>query len=458
MYEAVVAQLKEIVGSKNVSVSKEQLINFGFDATLPQYRPEIVVFATTTEQVSKVMKVAQKHKVPVTPRGAATNLSGGSLPSSGGIALSLTKMNKILEIDTENLVCVVQPGVVNQDLQDALAGTGYFYPPDPASMKVCTIGGNIAECAGGPRCLKLGVTRDYILGLEVVWPDGRVSTLGGRFAGDRDLDLVRLMVGSEGMLGIVTKAWLRLKPVSEAKKTMLAVFHEVVDASRTVSDIIAKGIIPLTLELLDNLLINCAEDFAHIGLPRDAGAILIIEVDGYAPELDRQVETIQKMCEANNARDFQIARSAEEVDKLWTARRIVIGAVARKRPSYSLQDVTVPRSNFPVISEKIVEISKKYDLPIGILAHAGDGNLHPIALFDARDKDEVDRVHKAEEEICQIALDLGGTISGEHGIGLAKMDFLRWQLSPAAIDLIVGIKKTIDPNNILNPGKMVEVS
>lgn len=458
MNPTVIARLKEIVGAKNVSATKVQQINYGFDATLPQYRPETVVFATTTEQVSKIMKLAQEYQIPVTPRGAATNLSGGTLPVSGGIVLSLTKMNKILEIDTENLVCVVEPGVINQDLQNALAGTGYFYPPDPASMKVCTIGGNIAECAGGPRCLKLGVTRDYILGLEVVWPDGRVSTLGGRFAGDRDLDLVRLIVGSEGMLGIVTKAWLRLKPVSEAKKTMLAVYNEVEDASKTVSDIIAKGIIPLTLEFMDNLLINCAEDFAHIGLPRDAGAILIIEVDGYAPELARQVETIQKMCEANNARDFQIANSAAEVDQLWTARRVVIGAVARKRPSYSLQDVTVPRSNFPAISRAVVEAGKKYNLSVGILAHAGDGNLHPLVLFDARDEDEVARVHKAEEDICRAALELGGTISGEHGIGILKMPFMEWQFPPAAMDLVKGIKKAVDPNNILNPGKMVEVS
>lgn len=454
----VVRKLQRIVGKGNVRTNKEMLITHGFDGTLPEYLPEAVVFATTTEQVARIMEVAQAHGIPVTPRGAATNLSGGTLPVAGGIVLSLTKMNQILAIDTDNLYCHVEAGVVNQDLQDALAGTGYYFPPDPASMKVCTIGGNIAECAGGPRCLKLGVTRDYILGLEVVWPDGRVSTLGGESAGDQDLDLIRLLVGSEGMLGIITKAWLRLKPLPEAKRTMLAVFDQVEDASQTVSDIIAKGIIPLTLEFMDTLLINCAEDYAHIGLPRDAGAILIIEVDGYEGELDRQVETIRQMCRDNRARDFQLARSEEEVNELWTARRVVIGAVARKKPAYSLQDVTVPRSNFPKIAKTVLEVGEKYDLDVGILAHAGDGNLHPLVLFDARNQEEVKLVEKAEADICKAALALGGTLSGEHGIGILKKPFLKWQLSPKAMELVIEIKKTIDPNNILNPGKMVEVS
>ncbi|HHX51077.1 MAG TPA: FAD-binding protein, partial [Clostridia bacterium] len=421
---AALSRLKDIVGPEHCHTGKEMLLAHGFDATLPQYLPEVVVYAMTTQQVSDIMKVAHEYGIPVTPRGAATNLSGGSLPAKGGIVLVLSKMNKILEIDTKNLVVSVEPGVVNQDLQDALGGTGYYYPPDPASMKVCTIGGNVAECAGGPRCLKYGVTRDYILGLEVVLPDGQVTWVGSKFALDKDLDLVRVLVGSEGMLGVITKLWLRIKPLPEAKKTMLGIFNTVEEASQSVSDIIARGIIPTTLEFLDNLLINCAEDFAKMGLPRDAGAVLIIEVDGFTPELDRQVEQIEKVCEGNGARDFQIATSAAEVDQLWTARRVVIGAVARKRPSYSLQDVTVPRSNFPKIAKAIVEISEKSGLAIGILAHAGDGNLHPLVLFDARNEEEVQRVHEAEAEICRTALELGGTISGEHGIGIVKMPYL----------------------------------
>lgn len=454
---AALARLREIVGAENCHTGKEKLLTYGFDATLPQYLPEVVVFPTTTQQVSDIMKVAQAYGIPVTPRGAATNLSGGSLPVQGGIALVLTKMNRILEIDTKNLVACVEPGVVNQDLQDALAERGYFYPPDPASMKVCTLGGNAAECAGGPRCLKYGVTKDYVLGLEVVLPDGRVTQFGSRFAHDKGLDLVRLLVGSEGMLGVITKLWLRIKPLPEAKKTMLGIFRSVEEASQSVSDIIAQGIIPTTLEFLDNLLINCAEDFAHIGLPRDAGAILIIEVDGFAAELDRQVEQIEKICRHNNATDFRVATSAAEVEQLWTARRVVIGAVARKRPSYSLQDVTVPRSNFPKIAKAIVDISKKSGLPIGILAHAGDGNLHPLVLFDARNQQEVQKVREAEAEICRTALELGGTISGEHGIGIAKKPFLGLQFPPHVIRLFEGIKKAFDPQGILNPGNMVEV-
>jgi glycolate oxidase len=454
---AALSRLKDIVGPEHCHTGKEMLLAHGFDATLPQYLPEVVVYAMTTQQVSDIMKVAHEYGIPVTPRGAATNLSGGSLPAKGGIALVLSKMNKILEIDTKNLVVSIEPGVVNQDLQDALGGTGYYYPPDPASMKVCTIGGNVAECAGGPRCLKYGVTRDYILGLDVVLPDGQVTWVGSKFALDKDLDLVRVLVGSEGMLGVITKLWLRIKPLPEAKKTMLGIFNTVEEASQSVSDIIARGIIPTTLEFLDNLLINCAEDFAKMGLPRDAGAVLIIEVDGFAPELDRQVEQIEKVCRGNGARDFQIATSAAEVDQLWTARRVVIGAVARKRPSYSLQDVTVPRSNFPKIAKAIVEISEKSGLAIGILAHAGDGNLHPLVLFDARNEEEVRRVHEAEAEICRTALELGGTISGEHGIGIVKMPYLGLQFPPHAVRLIEGIKKVFDPQCILNPGNMVEV-
>ncbi|MGF7184196.1 glycolate oxidase [Desulfitispora alkaliphila] len=458
MKEAVIRELERIVGRDNVTRRKEELMGHGYDATLKEYQPEIVVLPKSTDEVASILKLANREKVPVISRGAGTNLSGGTVALTGGIVLSMTKMNRILEIDTKNAVAVVEPGVVNADLQEVLEPTGYYFRPDPASMKACTMGGNVAECSGGPRCLKYGVTRDYVRGLEVVLASGEVIQTGSKNKRAADgLDLTKLLVGSEGTLGVFTKIILEISPISESKKTMLCVFGSIDDASKTVAHIIGSGIIPTTLELMDNLLINCAEDHTGVGLPRDAAAILLIEVDGYLEDLSDQVKTIGQICESNNVKDFTIATSADQVNKLWLARRTVIGALARKRPSYSMQDVTVPRSKMPSMVAEVVQVSKKYDLPIGVLAHAGDGNLHPLVLFDERDKEEVDKVHHAEIDICKSALELGGTLSGEHGIGTLKRPYLDLEFSQDAIDLMKGIKRVFDPNNILNPGKIVEV-
>jgi len=452
------SKLVSIVGAGNATLTKEELLVYEYDATLLKGDPEIILFPKTTEQISKIMAFACQEGIPVNTRGAGTNLSGGTIPDQGGIVLALTKMNKILELDLANHVVVVEPGVINQDLQEYLAPLGYYFPPDPASMKACTLGGNVAECSGGPRCLKYGVTRDYVLGLEVVLSSGEVVILGGKNpVNPEPLDLVRLMVGSEGTLGIFTKLFLRIKRFSHAKETMLCTFDSVKEASQAVSSIISQGIVPTTLEMMDNLLINCAEDFTHIGLDRTAGALLLIEVDGHQEELADQVAVIQRVCRQNNSREFKVAQSTAETDRLWVARRTVIGAVARKRPSYSLQDVTVPRSKLPEIVEKIVNLSMEYDLPIGVLAHAGDGNLHPLVLFDERIEAEVEKVHLVEEKICESALMLGGTISGEHGIGLLKRPFLANEFSPEAIFLKKQLKLAFDPKNILNPDKIVEV-
>ena len=454
----VIEELKSIVGSENVLSGKEECLDYSYDGTLLTHAADAVVFVTKTEEVVDIMKLANKHLIPVIARGAGTNLSGGTIPHKGGIIINITRMNRVLEIDTQNNLAVVEPGLVNFDFQEILAPYGYYYLPDPASMKATTLGGNVGENSGGPRCLKYGVTREYIRGLEVVLPTSEVIVTGGknRFTND-GYDLTKLMVGSEGILGVFTKLILTITPIVEAKKTMLCSYDKIEDASNTVADIVGKGIVPTTLEMMDNLLINCAEDHTKVGLPRDAAAVLLIEVDGYKEDLPGQVETIHEVCKKNNVRDFKVAQSAAEVDQLWLARRTVIGAVARKRPSYSLQDVTVPRNQMPTIVNKIGEIAKKYDLPIGILAHAGDGNLHPLVLFDERDKEEVEKVHEAEGEICKAALALGGTLSGEHGIGILKLPYLGLEFSEGAINKMKGVKKLFDPNNILNPGKVVEV-
>ncbi len=456
MKKTLIRELENIVGEGNVLSDEMDLLLYSYDASFPESRPDVVVFPRSAEEISRIMALASAERIPVIPRGAGTGLSGGAVPVKGGIVLSLTKMTRILKIDTENLVVEVEPGVVNSHLQMALAPYGLFYPPDPASMKVCTLGGNVAENAGGPRCLKYGVTKDYVLGLEVVLPDGEIIHTGGQVIKNTSgYDLTRLFVGSEGTLGIITRMTLRVLPLPEAKKTLLAIFDSLEAASRTVSAIIAAGIIPTTLELMDNLLIRCAEDFTHVGLPTDAEALLLIEVDGAKEALAPQAQAIEDICRREGVREVKLATSAAEVDRLWLARRTVIGAAARVRPSLVLQDVTVPRSLLPEMVSRIVEISKKVDLPIGVLAHAGDGNLHPIILFDSRIPGELEKVHQAEREIFASALELGGTLTGEHGIGLTKREFFPWQFSPREIEVTRGIKKTFDPLNILNPGKIL---
>ena len=456
MNSRVLQGLAGIVGQENMLTAAEDLFLYSYDASFPEHRPEAVVFARTAEDVARIMTLASEESVAVVPRGAGTGLSGGSVPAQGGIALSLAKMNRILRIDAANLVAVVEPGLVNAHLQTALLPHGLFYPPDPASMKVCTLGGNVAADAGGPKCFKYGVTKNYVLGLEVVLPSGEVIHTGGCVVKNTTgYDLTRLFVGSEGTLGVVTGITLRLMPLPEGQRTMLALFDTLDAASRTVGAIVATGIIPSALEMMDNLLIRCAEDFCRVGLPKDAAAMLLIEVDGAEAALDAQVETIEGVCRAEGAREVRVATTAEEVDMLWLARRTVIGAAGRVRPSLVLQDVTVPRSHLPAMVTRIVEISEKHDLPIGVLAHAGDGNLHPLILFDGRDPDQTRRVKDAEKEIFAAALELDGTLTGEHGVGLTKLEYLSWQLEPALIEITRQLKALFDPQNILNPGKIV---
>jgi len=456
MNPSVIQRLEGIVGKEDLMTEDEDLYLFRYDASFPESQPDAVAFPCTTETVSRIMALAFEEGIPVAPRGAGTGLSGGSVPAHGGIALCMSKMNRILNIDSDNLVAEVEPGLINAHLQAAAASHGLFYPPDPASMKVCTLGGNVASDSGGPKCFKYGVTKNYILGLEVVLPDGEAIQTGGCVVKNTTgYDLTRLFVGSEGTLGVVTKIILRLMPIPEGKRTMLVLFDSLDAASRTVSAIVSAGIVPSALEMMDNLLIRCAEDFVHVGLPTDAAALLLIEVDGAEGGLQSQVDAIEKVCREIGVRDWKVAASAAETDALWLARRTIIGAAGRLRPSVILQDVTVPRTHLPAMVARTVAVSKKYDLPIGVLAHAGDGNLHPLLLFDGRNPEELKREKAAEKEIFAAALELNGTLTGEHGVGLTKREYLSWQLKPREVASNRGIKDFFDPKHIMNPGKIM---
>ena len=455
--QTVVKRLKEIVGEKNVVTDKVGLLTYGYDGTLLSGEALGVVSPHTTEEVVEIVKLMNEHNIKLVPRGAGTNESGGTIPSQDSVVISFSKMTKIHEIDTENFVAIVEPGVINFDLQVELEKKKFYFPPDPSSYKASTIGGNVGECSGGPKCFKYGVTRDYIVGLEVVLPNGKVIQTGGRnFQSEPGYDLTRIIVGAEGTLGLVTKVFVRIIPIPRAKKTMLAIYDKVEDASRTVADIVAAGIIPTTLELMDNLLINTTEDFTHAGLPRDAGAVLNIEVDGYPEDMDGQVQTIEGIAR-KIAKEFRIAQSAIEVDQVWTSRRSAFGSVARVRPSYGVNDITVPRSNFPKAIEGVLKVAKDFNVTIGVVGHAGDGNLHPLILFDQRNKEEVETVHAAEQALCMMALSLDGTISGEHGIGLVKKKYLDSEFKPEAMNAFRKIKRSFDPDNRFNPGKVIDL-
>ncbi len=456
MRNTIFEQLAAIVGRRHVLEREADLFTYGYDASLAEFSPEAVVLPGSALEVAEIMVLASEERIPVVPRGAGTGLSGGSLPLQGGIVICLNRMNRILSLDEANLTVTVEPGLVNAHLQAALARHGLFYPPDPASMKVCTLGGNVAEDAGGPKCFKYGVTRNYVLGLEAVLANGEVIRTGGSVVKNATgYDLTRLLVGSEGTLGIVTQMTLRVVPLPQGKRTLLALFDALETASRAVGAIVEAGIVPSALEMMDNLLIRCAEDFVHVGLPTDAAALLLIEVDGANEALDAEAEQIACICQREGARELRVATSAAEVDALWLARRTVIGAAGRVRPSLVLQDVTVPRTALPAMVTRIQRVSQQHGLPVGVLAHAGDGNLHPITLFDARDPDERRREKDIERELFAAALELGGTLTGEHGVGCAKREYVPLQLRPREVALNAGIKALFDPEGILNPGKII---
>ncbi|WP_078382118.1 glycolate oxidase subunit GlcD [Sutcliffiella halmapala] len=449
-------QLIKIVGAENYRDSAVEKLSYSYDAT-PNFQsmPDAVIVPRNTEEVAQIVKLCNEYKVPLVPRGSGTNLCGGTCPTEGGIVLLFTHMNEILEIDEENLTVTVQPGVVTLDMIHAVEAKGLFYPPDPSSMKISTIGGNINENSGGLRGLKYGVTRDYVLALETVLPNGDVIRTGGKLAKDvAGYDLTRLFVGSEGTLCIITEATLKLIPMPETKKTMLALYQDMEAAANTVSKIISNQIIPTTLEFLDQPTLEVVEDFAKIGLPTDVKAVLLIEQDGPIELVERDMEKMTQICLQERAVSVQLAKTEIEAEALRTARRSALSALARLKPTTILEDATVPRSEIAKMVNAINEIAVRHNVKICTFGHAGDGNLHPTVPTDARDHEEMERVEAAFEEIFAAAIELGGTITGEHGVGVMKAPYLEWKLGAEGIAAMKLVKQAFDPNNIMNPGKV----
>ncbi|MFZ7103963.1 MAG: FAD-binding oxidoreductase [Peptococcaceae bacterium] len=453
--QKLINELKKAVGSEKVFASKEDLVCYSYDATSFSYMPDLVVSVNNTQEVSEVMKIAYRYEVPVVPRGGGSNLCGGTVPVKGGIILDLAKMDEIIEIDIENLVAVCQPGVVTAEFQTAVEKTGLFYPPDPQSMAMSTMGGNVATNAGGPRCFKYGVTRDYLLGLEVVLADGRIIKTGGKTIKNvSGYDLTRLFAGSEGTLGVVTEITVRLIPLPEAKRTALAIFDELEKAAEAVSGIIKKKIVPTTLELMDQETMKLIEASKPVGLPTDADSAVLIEVDGSNSDVDKQIKQVAEVCREFGARDIKVAETPEDAAKLWAGRKSAFGVMALSAPTVFTEDATVPRSLLAPMVKEIKNIARKYELKIPVLGHTGDGNLHPIICFDERNKDELARVEKAIDEIFALAIKYGGTLSGEHGIGIAKQKYIPWEFGEDGLAVLQSIKDALDPKNILNPGKV----
>ena len=448
-------RLREILPPDRVLADRVSLHLYKYDGAQDEALPEAVVLPETADEVVAVVKACAARGVPFTPRGAGTSLSGGPLPMAGGVVIGHARMNQILAIDYDNLYAVVQPGVVNLDLQNAVAKAGYFYAPDPASEGVCTLGGNVAENSGGPHCLKYGVTTNHILGLEVVLPTGQMLHTGGPTRDQLGYDLTGLLVGSEGTLGVVTQITCRIMPLPETVTTILAIFNDLNDASQAVSNIIADGLVPASLEMMDRLLIQAVEKSMQAGYPLDAEAVLIIDIDGLQAGMTDQTQRIKAACQRSNVRDLQMAESEDQRIRLWRGRKGAFGAVAHLAPSKLTTDIAVPRTVLPEVLAKVMELGEKYDIPIGNVFHAGDGNLHPQVLFDPRDADQVRRVHQVDDELIQLAVDYGGVLTGEHGIGSQKRKWMPRMFGYAELTAMQQLKDVFDPNYLCNPAKVL---
>ncbi|MGH9325259.1 MAG: FAD-linked oxidase C-terminal domain-containing protein [Terriglobia bacterium] len=447
-------ELKSVVGEAHLLSHPEDLMLYEYDGLSSEGMPDAVVFPASTSEVAAVVKLAGRCGTPVVARGAGTGLSGGAVVTEGGIVVSLSRMKRILEIDLENERARVQPGVVNLDLSLALSDAGYYYAPDPSSQKACTLGGNVAENSGGPHTLAYGVTTNHVLGLEMVLPDGSVIHAGGKCWDRPGYDLTGLTVGSEGTLGIVTEITVRICRKPEAVKTLLAVYDRCHDASRTVASITARGMTPAALEMMDGFTLRAVEAATHAGYPLDSAAVLLIELEGLEEAVEEEAEQIEAACLENHARLVRRAQTAEERDLLWRGRKNAFGALGRISPSYYVQDGVIPRTRLPEIMDYIEEVAKQYGLSIGNIFHAGDGNLHPLLMYDRRDADECRRVAKAAAEIIARCVELGGSITGEHGVGIEKSELMPLLFSEDDLEMMRRIKSVFNPEATLNPGKV----
>lgn len=448
-------ELAAVVGPRACLDKPEDLILYEYDGSVDKARPDVVVLPRTTEEVSAIVKIAAKHNLPIVGRGAGTGLSGGAIARSGGVVIGFSRMNRILEIDLENERMTVQPGVVNLDMSLAVQSLGYFYAPDPSSQRACTIGGNVSENAGGPHTPAYGVTTNHVLGLEFVLPDGSVHSTGGPEPDAPGYDLTGLLTGSEGTMVLVTKVTVRLMRTPEKIKTILAIYNSASDCADTVAEITARAITPVAVEMLDGEMLRMVEVATHAGYPPDAAAVLLIELEGLTEAVEEQTEQIREVCERCGAREFRVAKTADERDLLWKGRKNAFGAVGRVSPSYYVQDGVVPRTQIAPTLRYIAEVSKKYGLSISNIFHAGDGNMHPIILFNARIPEELARAQAAGEDILAYCVDHGGTITGEHGVGMEKNEMMSRMFSPDSLDYIGRLKNLFDPSGRLNPGKVL---
>nr|MBO2479145.1 glycolate oxidase subunit GlcD [Bacillota bacterium] len=448
-------EIRHIVKTGRVLTSESDRFSYSYDASFGTYLPDVVIQTKDVQELAALVKLANRERIPVYPRGHATSLSGGPLPVKGGMVIDLSVMNDVLEIDAEDLVAIVSPGVLTADIHKAAEAVGLMYPPDPSSSHVSTIGGNLAENSGGPRGLKYGTTKDYVLGLEVITPQGDIIRTGGRTVKNvTGYDLTKLIVGSEGTLGIITKAILRLIPKPPASETVMAIFDSLVDAGRAISEILTSGILPAKMELMDQASMVAVENYQPSGLPKDAEALILIELDGHPAAVRDEAEQVFRVCRAVGAREVRIPQTKEEKEQMWKARKLVSPAIVQKKPTKISEDATVPRSKIPDMCRRLQEIKKKYDIDLVVFGHIGDGNLHPNIIADKSDKDEMRRVEQAIAEIFEAAVELGGTLSGEHGIGIMKAPFMEMELGPIGLDMMKRIKQAWDPNNIMNPGKI----
>jgi glycolate oxidase len=448
-------KLMKLLGPKGVLVTDQDLSLYEYDGGVDKARPGIVVFPRNAEDVSAIVKLAQEYNVPMVGRGAGTGLSGGAIPHDGGIMIAFARMNRILEIELENERAVLQPGVVNLDVTLAVQGSKYFYAPDPSSQRACTIGGNVAENAGGPHTLAYGVTTNHVFGLQAVLPDGSIVETGGKEPDLPGYDLTGLLTGSEGTMALVAKVIVRVMRQPEAVKTLLAIYDAADDAAHTVAEITRRAITPVAVEMLDGVMLRMVEEATHAGYPMNAAAVLLIELEGLTEAVEEQVEQVRDACFACRATDFRVARSAEERDLLWKGRKNAFGAIGRVSPSYYVQDGVVPRTQIAPTLRHIGEVGQKYGLTISNIFHAGDGNMHPIILFNARTPGDLEKAQRAGDEILSYCISVGGSITGEHGVGLEKKELMGVQFSSDTLDMIASLKALFDPECRLNPGKVL---